>query len=384
MTTNGGLMNLTRKANFGTNGSQDGIGIGVRDPAIHWTGGRAIFSMVVGAPTNASDSTPFFWQLYEVTNLVSIIADTNIIPAIVRVQNQPTNYNNVSPCYATDDRIIFMTDRPPNGSAYLYPPLEEYKGNPTVTGTWSLDPGTGDLRLLNHTPSGAFNPIVDSFGRIIETRWDHLVQDSNATDDRLARATNGSFNFLSESINAATSTNILEDFPEPRNFDGAGLAALQVHRNAFNFFFPWMLPESGGAEELLNHVGRHEISANALNSFTNDPNLISFTNSSARASFGIESLNTNFLINFFQITEDPRNPGTYFGVDAPDFSPNGGTHTAGRIIALTGPPTLNPTNMVVLNITSTNFGNAIAPVVFRNPLPMSDGTLIAASTPANN
>jgi len=72
------------------------------------------------------------------------------------------------------------------------------------------------------------------------------------------------------------------------------------------------------------------------------------------------SSNTNSLNNFFQIAEDPRNPGTYFGVDAPDFSPNGGSHTAGRIIALTGPPTLNPTGMVVLNITSPTFGTPTA------------------------
>src|SRR5258707_1508505 len=50
MTTNGGLVNLTRKAGFGTSGSQDGIGIGVRDPAVHWSGVKVIFSMVMGAP----------------------------------------------------------------------------------------------------------------------------------------------------------------------------------------------------------------------------------------------------------------------------------------------------------------------------------------------
>src|SRR5438045_6856624 len=38
MTTNQGLVNLTRKGGFGTNGIQHGIGIGVRDPAIHWNG----------------------------------------------------------------------------------------------------------------------------------------------------------------------------------------------------------------------------------------------------------------------------------------------------------------------------------------------------------
>src|SRR5947199_2127516 len=38
MTTNLGLVNLTRKAGLGASGSQDGIGIGVRDPSVHWNG----------------------------------------------------------------------------------------------------------------------------------------------------------------------------------------------------------------------------------------------------------------------------------------------------------------------------------------------------------
>src|ERR1043165_9293868 len=49
--TNGALLNLTRKAGFGTNGVQHGSGIGVRDPMVHWSGTKALFSMVVGAPT---------------------------------------------------------------------------------------------------------------------------------------------------------------------------------------------------------------------------------------------------------------------------------------------------------------------------------------------
>ncbi|HYV29239.1 MAG TPA: hypothetical protein VFA77_17020 [Candidatus Eisenbacteria bacterium] len=67
MTTNRGLVNLTRNAGFGASGSQDGVGIAVRDSSVHWSGKRAVFSMVVGAPTNAADATPFFWQLYEVS-----------------------------------------------------------------------------------------------------------------------------------------------------------------------------------------------------------------------------------------------------------------------------------------------------------------------------
>src|SRR5215469_4378951 len=40
MTTNGGLLNLTRAAGFGTSGVQNGIGISVRDPSVHWSGKR--------------------------------------------------------------------------------------------------------------------------------------------------------------------------------------------------------------------------------------------------------------------------------------------------------------------------------------------------------
>src|SRR5258708_4285738 len=112
MLTNQALVNLTRKGGFGTNGLQHGIGIDVRDPHIHWSGNKVLFSMVVGAPANPSDTTAFYWQLHEVTNLDSIIANTNTAPIIVKVPNQPTNFNNVMPCYATDGRIIFLSDRP--------------------------------------------------------------------------------------------------------------------------------------------------------------------------------------------------------------------------------------------------------------------------------
>ncbi|HEY6167061.1 MAG TPA: hypothetical protein VI454_03410, partial [Verrucomicrobiae bacterium] len=382
MTTNLSLVNLTRKAGLGTNGSQDGVGIAVRDPAVHWSGTKAVFSMVVGAPTSTNDTTPFFWQLYEITNLAAVVADTNVVPAIQIVSNQPPNYNNISPSYGTDGRILFTSDRPLNGDTNLFPQLEEYKGQPSVTGIWSLDPVTGNLRMLNHAPSGAFNPFVDSFGRVILTRWDHLVQDSNATDDRLGRATNGSFNFVSES-QPTTNPIVIENFPEPRNFDSNGIAALGVNGNAFNFFFPWQMPEGGGNEELLNHVGRHELQLGIKPSFTNDPNLFNFTNAN-RAAAGIASANTNYMENMFQIVEDPRAPGTYFGIDSPDFSSNGGFHASGQIFKLTGGPTVNPTNMVITYITPKSTAGPNAVGVYRNPLPMSDGTIIAAFTPATN
>lgn len=376
LTTNLGLVNVTRHAGFGTNGVQDGVGIGVRDPAIHWSGKKAIFSMVVGAPTNSSDTTTFNWQLYEVTNLAAVIADTNTIPAIVKIPNQPTNYNNVNPTYATDDRIIFMTDRPFNNALHLYPQLEEYRGHPSVTGTYSLDSLTGNLRPLNHTPSGAFNPFVDSFGRVIETRWDHLVQDANATDDRLNLVkTNGCYNFTSEISNAPIATIVNEMFPEPRNYDTNRLA-LGVNGNALNLFLPWMLPESGGEEEIINHMGRHEFTSTTMSgSFFADSNLVGFTGLAPRNAAGVVSSNTNLIESFFQIVEDPRTSGTYFGVDSPDFATFGGMHTSGRIVGLVGPPSLNPNNMTFFYVTASGGG-----LNYRNPLPMSDGKLIASVT----
>ncbi len=384
MTTNLGLVNLTRNGGFGASGIQAGIGIAVRDPAIHWSGKKAIFSMAVGAPTNATDTTTFFWQLYEVTNLDAVIANTNTTPAIVPVPNQPANYNNIMPTYATDGRIIFMTDRPYNNLTYLYPPLDEYKGRPTISGTYSLDPVTGDLRMLQHTPSGAFNPFIDSFGRLILTRWDHLSQDPNALDDRLNKRTNGSFNYLSESISAPTFTNTTEIFPEPRNNDTNSLLALGVNGNEFNIFFPWALDQDGGNEEVLNHVGRHELFSSLVQSFTADTNLVTFTNLAQRIASGVLTANTNFLPGFIQITEDPRTNGLYWGVAAQDIAIFGGAHAAGQILTLTGGAGVNPTNMIVTYITPASGANGPNSFgLFRNPLPMSDGKIVAVFTPTS-
>jgi hypothetical protein len=387
MTTNGGLVNLTRKGGFGTTGVQHGIGIDVRDPQIHWSGKKVLFSMVVGAPTNSSDATKFFWQLYECTNLDAVIANTNTTPAIVRVQNQPSNCNNVTPCYATDGRIIFMSDTPFLGQ---FAPLDEYKGAPTITGTFILDPVSGAMKMIQHTPSGAFNPFIDSFGRLIMTRWDHLSQDPMAMIDRLGLAaggvsTNGSFNYLFEATNSPVQgTNILEDFPEPRSNDSAACIAQGVNGNEFNLFFPWALDQDGGNEEVLNHVGRHELLSANPQSFTNDSNLVSYNNLAARAASGVIAANTNDLPGFFQIVEDPRTNGLYWGVNASDISIFGGNHGAGQILTLTGGPNVNPTAMVVTAKTSPQSASPTTASVtglYRNPLPMSDGSLIAAWTP---
>src|SRR5579862_1014490 len=65
----GFVTNLTLLAGYGTTNVFQGTnGIAVREPSMDWGGTRAIFSMVVGAPTNTSDATKFYWQMYEITN----------------------------------------------------------------------------------------------------------------------------------------------------------------------------------------------------------------------------------------------------------------------------------------------------------------------------
>src|SRR5438067_579476 len=118
----GTVKNLTRAAGFGNSGMQGAASIAVREPSVHWNGTKALFSMVVGAPTSPTDTTRFVWQIYEITNF----AVKGQIPTITKIPNQPSTYNNVSPNYGADGRILFASDRPRDGSAHLYPLREEY------------------------------------------------------------------------------------------------------------------------------------------------------------------------------------------------------------------------------------------------------------------
>lgn len=236
----GTLKNLTAAAGFGStdpSGFQGANAIAVRDPAVYWDGSKALFSMVVGAPTKQYEVETYHWQIYEITGLKA-----NEIPVITKVPNQPANYNNISPIYGTDDRIIFTSDRPHNGQAHLYPQLDEYELAPTNSGLLSLDPATGDLFQLDHAPSGDFTPIIDSFGRVIFTRWDHLQRDQEADSDAEAVAqgqqpTYGTFNYADESVNAAYQFNQrTEVFPEPRGGRDDLLAGTNITGHTFNFF----------------------------------------------------------------------------------------------------------------------------------------------------
>jgi hypothetical protein len=361
----GTLRNLT---------SSLGFPVAVRTPCVDWTGTKALFSMVSGLPANAADATPFYWQIYEITSFAQ-----GQTPVITKVPGQPAGANNIHPVYGTDGRVIFVSDRPRDGAAHLYPQLDEYLDIPTPTGLWSIDPSLpgGDLKLLNHSPSGAFSPQIDSFGRVVFVRWDHLARDPAAVYDRgpqtgdtfTEHTANGTFNFASE-LPGSSQSPATQFFPEPRNFDRSGIAAEGGNFNgqAFNIFSPWMMLEDGTGEEFINHAGRHELYGAIKKSFLDDPNLIDL-NIGTR----------NYYNNFVQVRESGAVPGRYFGIDCQEDA----THAAGQIISIDAGPSVNPEVMTVNYVTaklpffaSPTGGNA---VVYRNPLPLSDGNLAAVS-----
>ncbi len=350
----GTLRNLTAEAGYGLAARQE---IAVREPSVHWSGTKALFAMVIGGTTQ-NDYRQVFWQIYEVSGLAP-----GEPVAIVRLP-QPADANNVSPIYGTDDRILFTSDRPHDGNARLYPQLDEYESTPTVTGLWSMAPDGSDLRLLDHAPSGAFTPIVASDGRVIFTRWDHLQRDQQNNEGTLGY---GAFNYVSETSDEET-TSHAEVFPELRRQP----AGSYWHGHTMNFFFPWQVNEDGTGLETLNHIGRHELaryfdsSRNGLPEFSAPQNR-----------------RTADLV--LQLREDPLRPGYFYGTYAPEF----GTHAAGRIIGLDAPLELNADDFQVDYITSTRSGVIVGdgqtppadhPGHFRNPLPLSDGTLVAVRT----
>src|SRR5690606_5343897 len=173
--------------------------------------------------------------------------------------------------------ILFTSDRPRNGQAHLYPQLDEYESTPTVTGIFSLDPASGALRVLNHAPSGAFSPTVDSYGRVIFTRWDHLQRDQQNYSQF------GSITYASEAANASRLSSNEESFPEPRERSSSD-AYGQVNGFTYNLFTPWQMNQDGTDELSLNHIGRHELSFNYLpRSFAGDRALTESVGASLRA-----------------------------------------------------------------------------------------------------
>src|SRR3984893_3044260 len=373
---NGHLKNLTAAAGYGVAGFQGAVGIAVREPSVSWDGTTALFRMVIGAPAQQYQVQTFYWQIYQVTGL-----NENDPVTITRVPHQPANYNNVSPIYGTNGRILFTSDRPRDGSPQLYPQLDEYESQPTVTGIWSLDPTTGDLHLLDHTISGVFSPSIDSFGRLVFVRWDHLQRDQQADHDALVHDDYGTFNYSDETPSATALNNRSEVFPEPRTSRTDLLAAMPgVEGQEFNQFFPWAMNEDGTAEETVNHLGRHDFKSYFDRAFTDNSSIVEFI-----APGVIGRQNANALVNFIQMRESPATPGTYFGIDAPEF----GTHAAGQVVAYASSAGTRADQVQATYWTHRDTAFATPPGqqptpnqsgLYRNPLPLADGTVVISPT----
>jgi len=351
----GSLKNLTQTAGFGSATFQGPSAISVRDPAVNDAANRLIFSMVIGAPVRYQ-YLDYYWQLYEVTGF-----GQGHTPVITRVAKQPADFNNIMPAYTPDGSIVFSSDRPRNGARHLYPQHDEYESTPTPTGLWKLDALSGVLRLLEHSPSGSFNPIVDSFGRIVFTRWDHLQRDQQND-----AGNTGTFNYASEAFGAAATASTAEVFPESRL--GSGV----IEGHTINHFFPWMINQDGTELESLNHIGRHELHTYFNRAFNDDSNLREFISAVSGRT------NQNSILNMLQIQEDPNVPGRYIGVDAPEFY----THASGQLIAVNAAPSANPNsfqvNYLVPREATSITPSATHPGHFRDPLILTGGQTIAA------
>ncbi|MEX1024902.1 MAG: hypothetical protein WD226_07470 [Planctomycetota bacterium] len=381
----GSLRNLTREAGFGEPGIMQGAdAIAVREPTVHWSGTRALFSMIDGAPIVGTDPD-LRWQIYEVQGL-----GQGQQVAIYRVPGQPSLYNNVSPFYLSNGRVGFTSDRPRNGAPHLYPQLDEYEEAPTNTGIWSIDPfGAPNLQLLTHTPSGAFRPSLDSFGRIIYTRWDHLERDQQTDLELMGLGNYGTFNYSDESAFAYDTGSNFEWFPEPRSqwigfvtatpgYGGPlnGYTDFYVG-NDFNHFLPWQLRQDGTGEETVNHIGRHELFDSFARSRNDDPDLQNF------GQFASWVKNRNPIDGLHQIREDPNVQGLYYAIDCRNFD----THAAGQIVTFYAPAGDAAHEVDVQYVTHRETADpTLTPSVnhsglYRSPLRTSNGVGIAVHTP---
>lgn len=360
----GTLRNLTSEAGFGHVGQQGANAIAVREPHVHWSGTKALFSMAIGAPTAQYQQTSHLWQVYEVTGITQ-----GATVAITKVSGQSA-YNNVSPIYDTNDNILFTSDAPRDGQTHLHPQLDEYESTPTITGLWRLDKTTGKLKILNHTPSGLFSPFIDSFGRVIFTRWDHLQRDQQ-NDGAPGNGYTPQI-YSSESSSATTVANV-EVFPESRSVSTSP-AYGTVAGFTFNLFQPWEMNQDGTSELTLNHMGRHELSFSYIGqSFVGDPALDYFN--------ALNIANKRNLRGdggLFQIKEDPTLAGRYYAIYTPEFA----TMTSGNIIRFNAPPNVNAEQIEMIDASPppTSGTNSIIGGRFRNPLPLSSGQMLAVHT----
>lgn len=369
----GTVRSLTTEAGYGAKGALQGDdAIAVRQPCVHWDGEKALFSMVVGA----QQSEEVHWQIYEVTGL-----GQGDVASIRRVEGQPEEFDNVSPVYGVaragepSDPILFTSTLPPTGEPELVQ-LDEYESSPTVSGIFRMVEGAEPVRI-EHAPSGAFGLFVDSFDRVLYTRWDHLQRDQQGDNPRAALRYHP-LTYSGEALDSAyvADAERSEVFPEARTADdptrdpGVGL-------HTFSQFYPWQVDEEGTREETLVHVGRQELGGAPLTgSFLDDDALSGDVDPSQHANL----LRMIEKAGFFQLREDPTRPGTLYATYAYEFFGAGG----GALVRLTAAPDDHPDGIVVEALTPLEgFDPRARTGTYRSPLPTSDGGMIASYTSAD-
>jgi hypothetical protein len=336
----GTMRNLTQEAGFND--------IAARDPSVHWDGKKALFSMAGPSET---------WQVYEVSG---ILQGERV--SMKLVANQP-QYNNITPLYAANDTLLFTSDAPRDlAKPHLYPMADEYESAPSLTGMWALETGSAKAHILNNTPSGLFSPFIDSFGRVLFTRWDHLKRDQQ--DE-----TGESYNLASEDPGAARQTR-REVFPEPFARDTTS-AYGPVRRHDYNLFMPWQMNQDGTAELSINHLGRHELGrALGDSSFIADSALVGYNPSPYAAN------KTGIRLDggLFQLREDPRMPGTYYATYAREFA----SMTSGQIMRFNGAIGVNAEQMKFEALTPGDGESSFPAGRFRDPLPLTSGAMLVS------
>ena len=193
------LRNLTREAGFGMKdpSTPETVScaknmVAVREPSVSWDGTKALVSIVAGCSGDAH------WQIYEVEGLQQ--GQTVKFTLL----EQP-DFNNVSPIYSPEgdgtEHIIYSSDMSWHGpTARHLKCLDEYEEKQSTCGLFKLD-RAGGVTNLDPSPSGSFTPTIDSFGRVIFTRWDHLENDQQEEDGQHKLDL---FNWLSEEADAQT------------------------------------------------------------------------------------------------------------------------------------------------------------------------------------
>lgn len=394
----GQLRNLTAEAGFGVASGEIQEGekpIAVRQPTVHWSGKKVIFSMLTGGPKERFDrAAERRWQLYEASGL-----EENETVVIKKVPYQLAEYNNISPIYGASDDIIFVSDAPLYGMKHTYPQLDEYESTPSNTGIWKINRKTKKLSMIQHSPSGAYDLHLDSFGRIVFTKWDHLKRDQQADADRYEKGTYRAYDFATEEASAtrtvfptfdedgkliADKRGVLyELFPEARSIKDPTKDPNESINN-FNQFFIWQVNEDGSSEETLNHAGRHEFGGSYMPPvFLDDPNLSELLPANGLNKKMRDTIAGNAGI--FQLKEDLDNPGTYLGTYALEF----GREAAGRIVEFNLPPGKNPENVIMTDYTNPTLDyfpertSERLPSMtghYRNPLRLIDRSILVSHT----